>query len=112
MVVKVLKYLNGTLTEQAACTTIANPGSDDVLPTEQAVRELVSGILLRHSGTSTGTGSDQVISHGFSAVPKKLELIPLDVGESTVFSSRTVDTTHFHITVSVGRNFAWVAEDW
>jgi hypothetical protein len=67
---------------------------------------------VRHSGTSEGTGSDMVIGHGFTAAPKKLDLIPLDIGESTVFSNLTVDTTHFHITVSVGRHFAWVAEDW
>jgi hypothetical protein len=72
----------------------------------------IAGVVVRHSGTSTGTGSDQEISHGFTAAPKRLDLIPLDVGESAVFSNRTVDTTHFHITVSVGRNFAWVAEDW
>ena len=38
--------------------------------------------------------------------------MPLDVGESTVFSGRTVESTHFHITVTAGRSFAWVAEDW
>ena len=76
------------------------------------VLQEVAGVIVRHSGTSTGTDSDLVISHGFSAVPKRLELIPLDVGVSTVFSNRTVDTTHFHITVTAGRNFAWVAEDW
>ena len=70
------------------------------------------GFLVRHSGTAIGTGASQQISHGFTATPKRLELIPLDVGESTVFSNRTVDTTHFHITVSLGRHFAWVAEDW
>ncbi|MDD2834614.1 MAG: hypothetical protein PHY05_00535 [Methanothrix sp.] len=72
----------------------------------------IAGVIVRHSGTSTGTGSDQVISHGFTVMPKRLDLIPLDVGQSTVFSNRTVDTNHFHITVSTGRNFAWVAEDW
>jgi len=76
------------------------------------VFEEVGGVIVRHSGISEGTGADQVISHGFTAAPKRLDLIPLDVGESTVFSNRTVETTHFHITVSVGRNFAWVAEDW
>jgi hypothetical protein len=70
------------------------------------------GFLVRHSGTAIGTGADQEICHGFTAAPKRLDLIPLDVGESTVFSNRTVDTTHFHITVSVGRSFAWMAEDW
>lgn len=76
------------------------------------VLQEIAGVIVRHSGTSTGTGSDQEISHGFTNRPTRLDLIPLDVGESTVFSNRTVDTTHFHITVSVGRNFAWVAEDW
>lgn len=70
------------------------------------------GFLVRHSGTAIGTGANQEISHGFPVAPKRVELIPLDAGESTVFSSLTVDGTHFNITVSVGRNFAWVAEDW
>jgi len=70
------------------------------------------GFPVRHSGTAIGTGASKKISHGFTAAPKRLELIPLDAGESTVFSSLTVDVTDFYITVSVGRNFAWVAEDW
>ena len=70
------------------------------------------GFPVRHSGTAIGTGANQEISHGFTNKPKRLDLIPLDVGESTVFSNCTVDPTHFHITVSVGRHFAWVAEDW
>jgi len=72
----------------------------------------VSGVPIRKSGTSEGTGADQVISHGFATVPRRLDLIPLDVGESTVFSGRTVEANHFHITVTAGRSFAWVAEDW
>jgi hypothetical protein len=76
------------------------------------VLQEIAGVVVRHSGTSTGTGSDQVISHGFTAAPKRLELIPLDVGVSTVFSGRTVEAIHFHITVNAGRSFAWVAEDW
>ena len=72
----------------------------------------VSGVPVRKSGTSEGTGADQEISHGFSAVPRRLDLIPLDVGEVTVFSGRTVEATHFHITVTAGRSFAWMAEDW
>ena len=74
--------------------------------------EEIPNVVIQHSGTSEGTGTDQEISHGFSAVPKRLDLIPLDVGESTVFSARTVEPTHFHITVSVGRNFGWIAADW
>jgi hypothetical protein len=76
------------------------------------VFEEVGGVIVRHSGTSTGTGSDQEISHGFTAAPKRLDLIPLDVGVSTVFSGRIVEPTHFHITVTAGRSFAWIAEDW
>jgi hypothetical protein len=74
--------------------------------------EEIPDAVIRHQGVSLGTGADQEISHGFSAVPRRLELVPLDVGQSTVFSGRTVEATHFHITVTAGRNFAWVAEDW
>jgi hypothetical protein len=74
--------------------------------------EEIAGIPVRHSGTAIGTGANQEISHGFTSAPKRLELIPLDVGQSTVFSGRTVESTHFHITVTAGRSFAWVAEDW
>jgi len=76
------------------------------------IYEEIPNVVVRHSGVSEGTGSDQEISHGFTAAPKRLDLIPLDVGESMVFSGRTVESTHFHITVTAGRNFAWVAEDW
>lgn len=74
--------------------------------------EETTGIPVRHSGTAIGTGANQEISHGFTAAPKRLDLIPLDVGVSTVFSGRIVEPTHFHITVTAGRSFAWVAEDW
>lgn len=64
----------------------------------------------RHSGTSEGTGADQAISHGFAAAPKRLELIPLEA--ATVFSGLSVDTDHFHVTVTSGKDWAWVAETW
>ena len=32
-----------------------------------------------------GTGADQEISHGFTAAPKRLDLIPLDVGSPRFF---------------------------
>lgn len=74
------------------------------------VLEEVAGVSVRHSGTSIGTGSDQQITHGFSAAPKRLELIPLEAG--VVFSNRTVEDNHFHITVTTGKNWAWIAETW
>lgn len=80
--------------------------------TASGIYEEIPNVVIRHSGVSEGTGADQAISHGFTATPKRLELIPLDVGVSTVFSGRTVEATHFHITVTAGRSFAWVAEDW
>jgi len=83
-----------------------------VLQRGDGILQEVEGVIVRHSGTSEGTGSDQEISHGFTNMPQRLDLVPLDIGVPTVFSNRIVDTTHFHITVSAGRNFAWVAEDW
>lgn len=69
-----------------------------------------AGILVRKSGISEGTGSDQEISHGFSNAPKRLELIPLEAG--TVFSGLSVGSTTFHVTVTSGKDWSWVAEDW
>jgi hypothetical protein len=74
------------------------------------VYQEVDGIPVRHSGTSEGTGADQEISHGFSAAPQRLELIPLEAG--VVFSSLTVQAAHFHVTVTSGKEWAWVAEEW
>ena len=70
----------------------------------------VDGVSVRQSGTSAGTGSDQEISHGFAATPKRLELIPLVA--DAVFSGLTVQDTHFHVTVTNGKAWAWVAESW
>jgi hypothetical protein len=70
------------------------------------------GIPVKHSGTAIGTGDNQQISHGFTAKPKRLELIPLDAGVPTVFSNLTVSDDHFDVTVTSNRNFAWIAEDW
>lgn len=73
----------------------------------------VDGVAVRKSGTSTGTGADQQISHGFDAVPSgrfSLALIPIDSG--TVFSNLSVEDTHFHVTVTSGKAWAWVAKKW
>lgn len=70
----------------------------------------VDGVPVRHSGTSSGTGSDQEISHGFAAAPKKLELVPLETG--VVFTSLTVQAAHFHVTVTAGKAWGWIAESW
>lgn len=62
----------------------------------------------RYSGVSIGTGADQQIS--LQAAPKRLELIPLEAG--ITFSGLTVDTDHFHITVTTGKDFAYISESW
>ena len=74
------------------------------------VHQEVDGVAVRHSSTSEGTGSDQEISHGFAAAPKRLELIPLEAG--VVFTSLSVEAAHFHVTVTSGKDWAWVAETW
>jgi len=74
------------------------------------VHQEVDGVAVRHSGTSEGTGADQETSHGFAAVPKRLELIPLETG--VVFSGLSVAAAHFHVTVTNGKDWAWVAESW
>jgi len=66
--------------------------------------------LARNSGISEGTGADQSVNHGFISTPKRIELIPLEAG--VTFSALTVDTTHFHVTVTSGKDWAWVAEMW
>jgi hypothetical protein len=70
----------------------------------------VDGVPVRHSGTSSGTGGDQEVGHGFAAAPKRLELIPLETG--VIFSGRTIQAVHFHVTVTSGKAWAWVAETW
>ena len=70
----------------------------------------IDGVPVRNSGTSEGTGADQEISHGFAAAPKRLELIPMEAG--VVFSAVTVQAAHFHVTVTTGKDWAWVAETW
>lgn len=62
----------------------------------------------KFSGTSTGTGADQQIS--LQAAPKRLELIPLEAG--ITFTGLEVDTDHFHITVTSGKDFAYIIESW
>jgi hypothetical protein len=74
------------------------------------VLEQVDGVPVRHSNTSTGTGLDQEISHGFSGLPDRLELIPIDSG--TIFSGLSVEAGHFHVTVTSGKNWGWIAEVW
>jgi hypothetical protein len=66
--------------------------------------------IRRLDGTFEGTGADQSVSHGFQATPKKLELIPLEAG--ITFTGLTVDTTHFHITATTGKDCAFIAEKW
>ena len=95
-------------------TSIGSPGLDTALPTDQAVREAITNMPTRHSGTSEGTGSSQEITHGFAAIPKRIELIPLEAG--VIFSGYVAPTggseTHFHVTATSGKDWAWVAESW
>lgn len=95
-------------------TVVGSPGVDTALVTDQGIREGLTAVIEhlnhRHSGTSEGTGSDQEISHGFASAPKRLELIPLVA--DAVFASLTVQAPHFHVTVTSGKNWAWVAESW
>ena len=71
-----------------------------------------TNLTQRYSGTSEGTGSAQEITHGFATIPKRIELIPLEAG--VVFSDYVAPTTgsetHFHVTVTSGKGWAWVAE--
>jgi hypothetical protein len=73
-----------------------------------------TNLTQRYSGTSEGTGSSQQITHGFAGIPKRIELIPLVA--DAVFSSFVAPTagseTHFHVTVTSGKAWAWVAESW
>lgn len=70
----------------------------------------------RQSNIFTGTGSDQIIEHGFGTTwtHLKITLVPLETG--TVFSSYVAPTTgsldHFHITITNGKSWAAVAESW
>ena len=76
----------------------------------------VDGVPVRHSGTSSGTGSDQAIEHGFGTTwtHLKIELVPLEAG--VVFSGYVAPVAgsldHFHVTVTNGKSWAAVAESW
>jgi hypothetical protein len=73
-----------------------------------------TNLTQRYSGTSEGTGSSQSITHGFAAIPKRIELIPLEAGAafSDFVAPEEGSETHFHVTVTSGKDWAWVAETW
>jgi len=73
-----------------------------------------TNLTQRNSGTSEGTGSSQEITHGFAAIPKRIELIPLEAGVtfSDFVEPDEGSPDHFHVTVTSGKDWAWVAESW
>jgi hypothetical protein len=70
----------------------------------------VGNVSVRHAGTSEGTGADQEITHGFTVAPDRLELVPLEAG--VIFSGLTVAATKFNVTITSGKDWAWVADRW
>jgi len=72
----------------------------------------------RQSATFEGTGASQEIQHGFGTTWEnlKIELVPLELDGSVVFSNFVEPTAgsldHFHVTVTSGKAWKAVAESW
>lgn len=101
-------------------TSVGPVGSDSVVPSEQAVREAITAAhadtVQRLSGTSTGTGADQEITHGFGSTwtHLKIKLVHLETGAlfSNYVEPAAGSLDHFHVTVTSGKNWMWIADSW
>ena len=58
-------------------------------------------------GTSTGTGASQTIAHGLSSIPNVISIVPTE--SSAVVTGLYVDNTNLYLTVTDGKDYAWVA---
>ncbi len=76
----------------------------------------VDGAVVRHSGTSEGTGSSQEITHGFGTTWAHLKIEYWELESGVTFSDFVAPTAgsldHFHLTVTTGKDWAWRAESW
>ena len=115
---EIVTIASGSKNIKSVLTTVGPVGSDEEIVSEQAIREELSIRPARLSGTSEGTGSDQVITHGFGTTWTdthfRIRLVSMEAG--CVFSNYTLDSVsgrdHFHVTATSGKNWGWIAESW
>ena len=65
-----------------------------------------TGYVTENWGSSQGTGSQQTIVHGLSAVPT-IVIISGDSSDVNPFQSSAADTTNIYITADIGENYHW-----
>jgi hypothetical protein len=65
------------------------------------------GYATMNSGTDTGIGSEQTISHSLSATPTIVLLSNIDEGANP-YQSSPADVNNIHITASNGKKYQWV----
>lgn len=68
-------------------------------------KEVVKGAISK--GTSTGTGSAQTIAHNLGASPNLISVVPTETGAAV--TGLYVDSTNIYLTVTDGKDYAWVA---
>ena len=64
------------------------------------------GYATDNSGTSTGTGSQQVIAHGLAQIPNRVFLTNEDNGANP-YQSAVADATNIYITAVNGKKYQW-----
>ena len=67
------------------------------------------GYATYNSGTSTGTGSQQAISHGLALTPNRVFLSNEDDGANP-YQSAVADATNIYITAVNGKKYQWKAK--
>ncbi len=68
-----------------------------------------TGYVTENWGSSQGTGSQQTIVHGLSAVPT-IVIISGDSSDVNAFQSSAADTMNIYITADIGENYHWEAK--
>jgi hypothetical protein len=67
------------------------------------------GYVTENSGTSTGTGAQQTIAHGLSAVPTRVYFSNIDDG-ANAYQSAAADATNIYVTAVNEKDYVWSAE--
>jgi parallel beta-helix repeat protein len=69
-----------------------------------------TGYITENSGTSTGTGAEETIAHGCSAIPTKITITPTVTGAAITNLYQEAAQNHFHVTVTNLKTYNWKAE--
>jgi hypothetical protein len=92
----------GLLIANNSMTTLSTPGSGNIIRDNK-------GYVTENSGLSVGTGAEQTIAHGLSAIPTRVILSSIDLG-CQPYQSKAADATNIYITEILSKNFAWEAK--